>query len=998
MKKRLLLSLLSIMLVSCVAFGFSLTSVSADEANPSASITWTNKIENSFTANEDGSVLTVGSAQTHWADAIAYTDDLVEGISLPYYVEARVQGLQASSETRLGIVALKNEATFIRSHVCIRNGVFADMSHFGWLHDYISADSKDTGWQSIVNYDRWGFTADYTDFTIGVKYWIAENGHFFAELYVNGNLIPGSQYDLTDKHGVNDVTGPWKFGIFFHDSTEVVQTATFSEFKVEQLEEPAKEEDKIEWTNKVPNAFAVNEDGSVLTTGAGQTNFGDAIAYTDDLTAGITSAYYVEARVQGLQASSETRLGIVALKNEATFIRSHVCIRNGAFADMSHFGWLHDYISGDSKDTGWQSIVNYDRWGFTADYTDFTIGAKYWMAENGHFCAELYVNGNLIPGSQYDLTDKHGVDDVTGAWNVGVYLFDSEGNQTATFSDFKVEVIKEEAPVVETNWINKVENSFVPSEDDSVLTVGSAQTVWADAIAYNPELTKGISFPYYVEARVQGIQPSNETRLGIVALKNEVTFIRTHVCLRNGAFADMSHFGWLNDYINGDNKDTGWQSIVNYADWKLTADYTDFTIGAKYWIDENGHYWVQTYVNGNLIPGSEYDLTAKHGVAGVTEPWNFGVFFCDQTSVNQTATFSEFKVQQLEGESGGNEDDHMFDGYEWDYSSLWTNNGETLSTSNSGWRNNFLVTGANEQLKGSYVVSYTFQGTREEITHIDGTDDDFTRFGVMPWYIDNNTFIVVELVWKASEAPYLTNICLQVNGKDPNGLAAGDPEWNDCWVVNWQEEGSVRELLPKDEITLTIARLTHEFYDQYAIYVNGKYVTTYNIFLSATYGDAVAKTGMLTRGDTLTLKNFEIINPTENDKPVISGHEDAITTGMVGESVRVPSNLEATGFMGCRVECVVTVTGPNGEAVSVKANKFMPEVAGNYVVTISATDPWGATSEVEYTVTVAGVEQPDNSSSSDSELSSCKSSVGTGSAFVVLMAMAVCGIIRKRNK
>ena len=173
MKKRLLLSLLSIMLVSCVAFGFSLTSVNAEEPDSTTSITWTNKIENSFTANEDGSVLTVGSAQTHWADAIAYTDDLVEGISLPYYVEARVQGLQLSNETRLGIVALKNEATFIRSHVCIRNGVFADMSHFGWLHDYISADSKDTGWQSIVNYDRWGFTADYTDFTIGSKYWIS---------------------------------------------------------------------------------------------------------------------------------------------------------------------------------------------------------------------------------------------------------------------------------------------------------------------------------------------------------------------------------------------------------------------------------------------------------------------------------------------------------------------------------------------------------------------------------------------------------------------------------------------------------------------------------------------------------------------------------------------------------------------------------------------------------------------------------------------------------
>ena len=75
MKKRLLLSLLSIMLVSCVAFGFSLTSVNAEEPDSTTSITWTNKIENSFTANEDGSVLTVGSAQTHWADAIAYTDD-----------------------------------------------------------------------------------------------------------------------------------------------------------------------------------------------------------------------------------------------------------------------------------------------------------------------------------------------------------------------------------------------------------------------------------------------------------------------------------------------------------------------------------------------------------------------------------------------------------------------------------------------------------------------------------------------------------------------------------------------------------------------------------------------------------------------------------------------------------------------------------------------------------------------------------------------------------
>ena len=91
-------------------------------------------------------------------------------------------------------------------------------------------------------------------------------------------------------------------------------------------------------------------------------------------------------------------------------------------------------------------------------------------------------------------------------------------------------------------------------------------------------------------------------------------------------------------------------NIVKYDRWGFTADYTDFTIGAKYWMAENGHFCAELYVNGNLIRGSEYDLTAKHGVAGVTEPWNFGVFFCEETSVNQTATFSEFKVQQLEGE------------------------------------------------------------------------------------------------------------------------------------------------------------------------------------------------------------------------------------------------------------------------------------------------------------------------------------------------------------
>ena len=39
MKKRLLLSLLSIMLVSCVAFGFSLTSVNAEEPDSTTSIT-----------------------------------------------------------------------------------------------------------------------------------------------------------------------------------------------------------------------------------------------------------------------------------------------------------------------------------------------------------------------------------------------------------------------------------------------------------------------------------------------------------------------------------------------------------------------------------------------------------------------------------------------------------------------------------------------------------------------------------------------------------------------------------------------------------------------------------------------------------------------------------------------------------------------------------------------------------------------------------------------
>lgn len=360
-------------------------------------------------------------------------------------------------------------------------------------------------------------------------------------------------------------------------------------------------------------------------------------------------------------------------------------------------------------------------------------------------------------------------------------------------------------------WVNKIENAFTANQDGSVLTVGSNQTNFGDNIAYTADITDGVQFPYYVETRVQGLQSSGETRLGVVALKNDATFIRTHVCVRNGVFADMSHFGWLNDYIAGDSKDTGWQSIVNYGDWGVTADYTDFKIGAKYWIDADGDYWVETYVNGTKLVGSEYNLTETSGVTGVTEPWNFGVFFCDQTEVNQTATFSEFKVQQLETEEEeGPVDDKMFAGYAWDYSSLWTNDGETLQTSNKGWRNNFLLTNANEALKGSYVVSYTFQGTLTEILPVEGESHDFVRFGVIPWAIDQNTFIVIELVWSTNEAPYLTNVCCQVNGKDPDGNAAGDSEWNDCWVVNWTEEGSVREFLPKDEFTLTIARLTYE--------------------------------------------------------------------------------------------------------------------------------------------------------------------------------------------
>lgn len=189
---------------------------------------------------------------------------------------------------------------------------------------------------------------------------------------------------------------------------------------------------------------------------------------------------------------------------------------------------------------------------------------------------------------------------------------------------------------------------------------------------------------------------------------------------------------------------------------------------------------------------------------------------------------------------------------------------ETITSKqvNGGFKDNFFVR-SDRQAVGDYTVSATFQATRTS------PYNEEVDYGLVPWYVDDNNYIVVYLKWN-NETNQMR--CMQitgmVNGVFPviwdNGFRQN--EWNDLWMDGGADRQQFLSKSPADQLELKVVKKLSEARDTVIFY---GYINNVEIgFIS--FRDVVkfnaqpAKVGIYAYHDTVTVTDFAVTDCEDN--------------------------------------------------------------------------------------------------------------------------------------
>jgi hypothetical protein len=128
--------------------------------------------------------------------------------------------------------------------------------------------------------------------------------------------------------------------------------------------------------------------------------------------------------------------------------------------------------------------------------------------------------------------------------------------------------------------------------------------------------------------------------------------------------------------------------------------------------------------------------------------------------------------------------------------------------------------------------------------------------------------------------------------------------------------------------------------------------------------------------------------------PSVSMIGDKVTTATVGKKVSIPVVVASSAIETGSAQVTIKVTF-NGEEITLEKNSFIPQTAGEYVVTITATDDWSLTTTEVYTITVT--EAQDGDSNVDDGKTGCTSSMGVSSTLMLAVFGIATVALKKRR-
>lgn len=256
------------------------------------------------------------------------------------------------------------------------------------------------------------------------------------------------------------------------------------------------------------------------------------------------------------------------------------------------------------------------------------------------------------------------------------------------------------------------------------------------------------------------------------------------------------------------------------------------------------------------------------------------------------------------------------------------------------------------------------------------------RAGLIPWYIDENNWVVV----------YASHI----SGNEPEIVAEAKIEGKNI-PMKWDAFKGVLALLDT-EIVLE----TYVSDDCIQVYNGKSNQAIWSFEVPGLSAASQGKEGQIKAGVSIVdvkaaFKNFDVSDQMMSKNtvpPVIQIIGTPVKTAEKGSTIILPV-VDVVDDLGESINCVFTIKAPDGTAVDLNGGaRFVAEQEGNYTVTITAADSWGNQAEpYEYTIAVTAAKGGGGKSGCNSMLSE----MSLVPAAIVLLAFSAILIFRRKK-